>query len=107
MPRIPRGQVGGHAYHVLNRGNGGATVFHKDGDYSAFLNLLVEARAKFPVKVFSVCLILIPCGRVYRGVRCAERWGVEAKNEPARPELKNGIDLYLSTCPLFLFLAVY
>lgn len=22
MPRIPRGQVAGHAYHVLNRGNG-------------------------------------------------------------------------------------
>jgi putative transposase len=57
MPRIPRGQVDGHAYHVLNRGNGGATVFHKDGDYAAFLNLLVEAKAKFPVKVFSVCLM--------------------------------------------------
>jgi hypothetical protein len=28
MPRIPRGQVAGHAYHVLNRGNGGTTVFH-------------------------------------------------------------------------------
>ncbi len=30
MPRIPRGQVAGQAYHVLNRGNGGAAVFHKD-----------------------------------------------------------------------------
>lgn len=36
MPRIPRGQVAGHAYHVLNRGNGGAVVFHKDGDSYAF-----------------------------------------------------------------------
>ena len=33
MPRIPRGQVAGHAYHVLNRGNGGTTVFRKDGDH--------------------------------------------------------------------------
>jgi hypothetical protein len=57
MPRIPRGQVGGHAYHVLNRGNGGATVFHKDGDYAAFIDLLATAKAKFPVKVFSVCLM--------------------------------------------------
>jgi hypothetical protein len=40
MPRIPRGQVAGHAYHVLNRGNGGATVFHKNGDYTAFLTPL-------------------------------------------------------------------
>jgi hypothetical protein len=28
MPLIPRGQVARHAYHVLNRGNGGAMVFH-------------------------------------------------------------------------------
>jgi putative transposase len=57
MPRIPRAQVGGHTYHVLNRGNGGATVFHKDGDYSAFLQLLVSAKAKFPVNVLGLCLM--------------------------------------------------
>jgi putative transposase len=57
MPRIPRGQVGGHAYHVLNRGNGGATIFHKDGDFTAFLDLLIAAKRKFPVKVFGVCLM--------------------------------------------------
>ena len=26
MPRLPRGQVAGHVYHVLNRGSGGATL---------------------------------------------------------------------------------
>ena len=57
MPRIPRGQIGGHAYHVLNRGNGGATVFHKDADYTAFLDLLAAAKKKFPVKVFGLCLM--------------------------------------------------
>ncbi|SLM49791.1 conserved protein of unknown function [Nitrospira japonica] len=57
MPRIPRGQVGGYAYHVLNRGNGGTAVFHKDGDYSAFFALLARAREKFPVKVLSVCVM--------------------------------------------------
>jgi len=57
MPRIPRGQVAGHAYHVLNRGNGGTTVFRKDGDYKAFLDLLTAAKSKFPVKVFGVCLM--------------------------------------------------
>jgi putative transposase len=49
--------VAGHAYHVLNRGNGGATVFHKDGDYTAFLDLLATAKAKDPVKLFGVCLM--------------------------------------------------
>lgn len=57
MPRIPRGQVAGHAYHILNRGNGGATVFHKNGDYTAFLNLLAMAKTKYPVKLFGVCLM--------------------------------------------------
>jgi hypothetical protein len=33
MPRIPRGQRAGYAYHVINRGNDRATVFHKAQDY--------------------------------------------------------------------------
>jgi len=57
MPRIPRGQVAGNAYHVLNRGNGGAVVFHKEGDYTAFLDLLAMAKAKHPVNVFGFCLM--------------------------------------------------
>ncbi len=32
MPRIPRGQLIGHAFHLLNRGNGRATVLRNDGD---------------------------------------------------------------------------
>ena len=57
MPRIPRGQVAGQAYHILNRGNGGATVFHKEGGYIAFLDLLATANAKHPVKLFGFCLM--------------------------------------------------
>ena len=57
MPRIPRGQVAGPAYHVLNRGNGGAVIFHKDGDYAAVLALLQTAISKYPVRVWGFCLI--------------------------------------------------
>jgi putative transposase len=57
MPRIPRGQLAGHAYHVLNRGNGGAIVFHKDAGYVAFLALLQTAKSKFPVHVLGFCLM--------------------------------------------------
>ena len=57
MPRIPRGQVAGHAYHVLNRGNGGAVVFHKESDYAAFLALLQTAKSKYPVRVLGFCLM--------------------------------------------------
>jgi putative transposase len=57
MPRIPRGQLAGHAYHVLNRGNGGGVIFHKDADYLAFLDLLATAKKKFPVHVLGFCLM--------------------------------------------------
>ena len=33
MPRIPREQQAGSVYHVINRGNGRATIFHKAQDY--------------------------------------------------------------------------
>lgn len=51
MPRIPRGQLAGHAGPVLNRDNGGAVVFHKDTDCVAFLALLQTAKSKVPVHV--------------------------------------------------------
>jgi len=57
MPRVTRGVADGDVYHVLNRGNGRQRVFHKDGDFAAFVELLGEARARHPVKIFSDCLI--------------------------------------------------
>lgn len=48
------------ADHVPNRGNGGATVFHKDGDYTAFFDLLAIAKATYPVTLFGVCLMPTP-----------------------------------------------
>jgi len=57
VPRIPRGQQGGSAYHVINRGNGRATVFHKPLDYEAFLSLLAEAKQRHRVTLFAFCLM--------------------------------------------------
>ena len=57
MPRIPRGQVAGRVYHVLNRCIGGAIMFHKDADYVAFLALLQTAKSKFPIHVLGFCLM--------------------------------------------------
>jgi putative transposase len=55
--RIPRGHQGGYAYHVINRGNGRATVFHKPQDYEAFLTLLAEAKQRYRVKLFGFRLM--------------------------------------------------
>lgn len=57
MPRIPRGQQAGYAYHVINRGNGRATVFHNGQDYEAFLSILALAKARHPVKIFAFSLM--------------------------------------------------
>ncbi len=57
MPRSCRAALGGYCYHVLNRGNGRRTVFHKDGDYAAFVRLLREAGERTPVRLLAYCLM--------------------------------------------------
>ena len=55
MPRIPRAQQAELVYHVINRGNGRATILHKDQDYQTFLSILPRAEAHHPVKTFPLC----------------------------------------------------
>jgi putative transposase len=57
MPRIARGLGDGQIYHVINRGNGKQLVFHKAGDYRAFLDLILEARELHPIKLLAYCLM--------------------------------------------------
>lgn len=57
MPRIPRGQLIGRAFHLLNRGNGRATVFHSDGDYSAFIRPLAMAKQRAHVRIAAFCVM--------------------------------------------------
>jgi putative transposase len=57
MPRIARGLSDGFVFHVLNRGNGRQEVFHKDGDYHAFGNLIEEALDSFNLKLFAYCIM--------------------------------------------------
>lgn len=57
MPRTARASQGGYCYHVINRGNGRAAVFHKDGDYDAFVRLLADAHERLPMRVLGYCLM--------------------------------------------------
>jgi putative transposase len=57
MPRGARASQGGYCYHVLNRGNSRRTVFHKDGDFAAFVKLLDEASERTPVRLLAYCLM--------------------------------------------------
>jgi putative transposase len=57
MARVPRAFLGGHCYHVMNRGNARATVFHSHRDYLRFLKILNEAQERLAMTVFSACLM--------------------------------------------------
>ncbi|HUY31645.1 MAG TPA: transposase, partial [Pirellulales bacterium] len=57
MARTARASVGGICYHVLNRGNGRAQVFHKDGDFVAFVELMAAACRRLPLRVLGYCLM--------------------------------------------------
>ena len=57
MPRRLRMDVGGIAYHVLNRRVARMTIFEKGEDYAAFENVLDEAYQKVPMRVAAYCLM--------------------------------------------------
>jgi putative transposase len=57
MPRPPRKVVADGYYHVLNRGNGRMTLFHKHEDFTAFLNVLREGLEQYPADLFCYCLM--------------------------------------------------
>lgn len=57
MARTARASKGGYVYHVLNRGNGRQPVFHKDGDYAAFVNLLRQAHDHVAMRLTGYCLM--------------------------------------------------
>jgi putative transposase len=57
MPRTARAAEGGMAYHVLNRGNGRMRIFHKAEDFAAFERVLAESLERYPVELFTYCLM--------------------------------------------------
>jgi putative transposase len=57
MPRTAPAAVGGYCYHVINRGNGRAEVFHKEVDFAAFARLLRAAPARSDIRLLGYCLM--------------------------------------------------
>ena len=49
MPRSARASAGGLCYHIINRGNARAEVFHKPEDFDAFLRIMGEAGVRMPM----------------------------------------------------------
>ena len=57
MPRTARASVGEYCYHVINRGNARAEVFHAEGDYQAFVTLLHDASTRLPMRLLAYCVM--------------------------------------------------
>jgi len=79
MPRATRQFSVGEVYHVLNRGNNRADLFHKDEDFAAFVRVLSEGLALYPVDLLSWCLMhnhwhLVLRPRRVAGISDLMRW---------------------------------
>lgn len=57
MPRPIRLAPAGLCFHVINRGNGRATVFHKAEDYEAFLRILALGCERIDMRLLAWCLM--------------------------------------------------
>ena len=57
MPRTARFIIPDYCYHVLNRGNKKAHVFHEAADYDQFLALIYRAQERLRVPILSACLM--------------------------------------------------
>src|SRR5690349_7313597 len=57
MPRTARASLGNWCYHVLNRGNGRAEVFHQPADYDAFVGLFEPACERLRMRILGYCLM--------------------------------------------------
>jgi putative transposase len=57
MPRTSRATVGGQCYHLINRGNNRARIFHETADYAAFIALMREASDRFDLPILAACLM--------------------------------------------------
>jgi len=57
MPRPPRYIFADNSYHVLNRANRRAVVFHEPADYTSFINLIVKSQQRLPMPIFAACLM--------------------------------------------------
>jgi len=57
MPRTSRFVVANYCYHVLNRSNKKARIFHSSGDYDQFLAAVHLAQQRVHVPILAACLM--------------------------------------------------
>ena len=57
MPRIARVSVGNMLYHVINRSNARAKIFHTEDDYKHFEKLLQDGKDMVDMRIVGYCIM--------------------------------------------------
>ncbi len=57
MPRPPRQLFANQCYHILNRANRRAEIFHEAADYAAFIALMARAQEEVNLPILAACLM--------------------------------------------------
>jgi putative transposase len=57
MARTARASKGSICYHAINRGNARSTVYHDSSDYDSFVDLMIRASGRIPMRILSYCLM--------------------------------------------------
>ena len=57
MARIARYIAPGYCYHLINRGNRRARIFHEEADYEQFLAVIHRAQARVELPILALCLM--------------------------------------------------
>src|SRR5690349_3795220 len=57
MPRTARAIAPGYCYHLINRANKKARLFHERADYEQFLALIARAQSRLNLPMIAACLM--------------------------------------------------
>jgi putative transposase len=57
MGRVPRVDVGGEVYHVINRANARLPVFFNEKDYQLFEAILIKGVRKYDMRLLAYCVM--------------------------------------------------
>jgi len=57
MGRVPRVDIGGHVYHVINRANARLQIFFKKEEYKLFEKILTDGAEKYDMRILAYCIM--------------------------------------------------
>jgi len=57
MGRVPRVDVGGEAYHVINRANARMQIFFKEEDYQLLEQIFKDGVEKYSMRILAYCIM--------------------------------------------------